>query len=159
MVAEVRRQKADCRSKTKTVLHPTSQFSENSKPSTQRMRRLRGGRGEISRLDAWFSFSSRGAFAPVHGFVGEAVGVLVVFAESVADFYVLDLAGQVLGFVVELAQLGMAHLVDAFHLANHEFGITDDSQGLDLMRDGVAESGEKPVVLGVIVGVVAEVLA
>jgi hypothetical protein len=64
-----------------------------------------------------------------------------------------------LGFVVELAEVGVADLVNAFHLANHEFGIADDFEGLDMVRDGVAESGQKPIVLGVVVGAVAEVLA
>ena len=82
-----------------------------------------------------------------------------MLAEGVTDFHVLDLAGQMLGFVVKLAEVGVAHLIDAFHLANHEFGIADDFEGLDVVCDGVAESGQKPIVLGVVVGAMAEVLA
>src|ERR1019366_10708978 len=105
-----------------------------------------------------FGLAARRIPAAVHGFVGEAVGVLVVFTERVADFHVFDLGGQALGLVVKLPQLGMTHLIDALHLANHQFGIADDLERVDLVRDGGTKSGQESVVLGVVVGLVAEVL-
>src|ERR1019366_1376959 len=51
------------------------------------------------------------------------------------------------------------HLVDAFHLADHQFGIADYLERFDLVFGGVAEGGEESLVLGVVVGVVAEVFA
>jgi len=82
-----------------------------------------------------------------------------VFAEGVADFEVLEPANQLLRLVVELAQFGMTHLVDAFHLPHHQFGIADDLERCDLVFGGVAESGEESLILGVVIGVEAKVFA
>jgi hypothetical protein len=126
--------------------HPLSLFLPPSLPG-------------MIRVDKRRSFGSHAIFASVHGCIGEPVGGPIVLAESVTDFHVLDLAGEMLGFLVKRAQIGMADLINAFHLANHEFGIADDFEGLDPVLDGISESGQKPVVLGVVVGAMAEVLA
>src|SRR5271169_1716581 len=70
-----------------------------------------------------------------------------------------DLRGQMLSFVVKLAQFRVPNLVDPLHLTNHEFGVADNFQGRNVVRNRIPQSGEKPVVLGVIISVVAEVLA
>jgi len=82
-----------------------------------------------------------------------------VFAEGVADFEVLEPTDQLLRLVVQLAQFGMTHLVDAFHLPHHQFGIADDLERFDLVFGGVAESGEESLILGVVIGVEAKVFA
>ena len=51
----------------------------------------------------------------------------------------------------------MTHLVDAFHLADHQFGIANYLERFDLVFGGVAESGEEPLIFGVVVGVVTKV--
>src|SRR6202040_1858816 len=53
----------------------------------------------------------------------------------------------------------MTHLVDAFHLADHQFGIADHLERSDLIFGGIAESGEESLIFGVVVGVVAKVFA
>ena len=82
-----------------------------------------------------------------------------MFAEGVADFEVLEPAGQLLRLVVQLAQFGMTHLVDAFHLPHHQFGIADDPERFDMVFAGVAESGDESLILGVVIGLVAKVFA
>src|ERR1700694_1468114 len=53
----------------------------------------------------------------------------------------------------------MTHLVDAFHLADHQFGIANHLERFDLILGGVAESGEESLILGVVIGVVSKVFA
>ncbi len=53
----------------------------------------------------------------------------------------------------------MTHLVDAFHLADHQFGIANHLERFDLIFGGVAESGEEPLILGIVVGAMPEVFA
>src|SRR5450759_5123499 len=68
-------------------------------------------------------------------------------------------ADQLLRLVVQLAEFGMPHLVDAFHLADHQSGIANYLERFDLVFGGVAEGGEESLILGVVVGPVAEVFA
>src|SRR5882762_3284284 len=75
------------------------------------------------------------------------------------DFEVLEAADQLLRLLVQLAKFGMTHLVDAFHLADHQFGIANYLERFDLVFGGVAESGEESLILGVVVGAMAEVFA
>jgi hypothetical protein len=64
-----------------------------------------------------------------------------VFAQRVPDFEVLEPADQLLRLVVQLAQFRMTHLLDAFHLPDHQFGIADHLERLDLVFGGVAQGG------------------
>jgi hypothetical protein len=80
-----------------------------------------------------------------------------VFAQRVPNFEVLETSDQLLRLLVQLAQFGMTHFVDAFHLPDHEFGIANHLERLDLIFGGVAESGEESLILGVVVGVVSKV--
>src|SRR5713101_2463441 len=75
------------------------------------------------------------------------------------DFEVLEPPDQLLRLLVQLAKFGMTHLVDAFHLSDHQFGIADHPERFDLIFGGVAESGEESLILGVVVGVMAEIFA
>ena len=106
-----------------------------------------------------FILSTRRVLATIHRLVGEAVGGLVVLAQGMANVDVLDLRRQVLRLVMELAQLGVPDFVNTFHLANHQFGIADDSEVLNVVCNGVTQRREQSVVLGEIVRVMAEVLA
>jgi hypothetical protein len=93
----------------------------------------------------------------VHSLVGEPVGGLIVFAEGMTNFKMFKPPYQLLRLVVQLAQFGMPHFVDAFHLADHQFGIANHLEGFDLVFGGVAESGDEPLILGVVIGVMSEV--
>src|SRR6266481_8810731 len=73
------------------------------------------------------------------------------------DFEVLEPPDQLLRLLVQLAEFGMTHLVDAFHLPDHQFGIADHLERFDLIFGGVAESGEESLIFGVVVGVVTKV--
>ena len=61
----------------------------------------------------------------VHGFVGQAVGFLIVFAESVADRKPFQLSDQFFGAAVEILKRRVLHFVDAFDLADQQLGIAD----------------------------------
>ena len=76
--------------------------------------------------------------AAVHGLVRQAVGYLIVFAEGVANFEMFKPPDQLLGLVIELAQFRMAHLVNAFHLPDHQFGITNHIEGAEMILGSVA---------------------
>lgn len=101
----------------------------------------------------------RGASSAIHRLIGETVGILIMFTKSMSDFDVLDLSGQTLCLVVKFAQFRMADLINALHLANHKLGIADDFERRYLMRDGITKGREQPVVLGIVVGLMAEILA
>ena len=95
----------------------------------------------------------------VHGFVRQAVGFLVVFAEGVADREPFELGDQFLGAAVEVLERGILHFVDAFDLANQQFGIADQLEGFGAVLDRVFEGRDQALILGEIVGLVAEVFA
>ena len=95
----------------------------------------------------------------IHSLIRQAIGNLVVFAEGVADFEVLQPSHQLLRLVVQLAQFRMPHLVDPFHLPDHQFGIADHLERLDLVFGGIAKGGEESLILGVVIGAVPEVFA
>jgi len=99
------------------------------------------------------------AHAFVHGFVGEAVGVLVAAAEGVAHLEFGDLAGELAGFFVKRAEDGAGYLVLALHLLDHQFGVGDDGEVLRVVFDGPLEDAEEAGVFGEVVGLDAEVLA
>jgi hypothetical protein len=95
----------------------------------------------------------------IHRLICQAVCNLVVFAESMTDLEVFEPPQQLLRFIVQLAEFGMPHLVDAFHLADHQFGIADHLERFDLVFGGVTESGQESLILGVVVGAVSKVFA
>ena len=69
----------------------------------------------------------------VHGFVGQAVGFAIVFAESVADGKPFQLSDQFFGAAVEILQRRVLYLVDAFDLADQQLGIADQLEGFGSM--------------------------
>src|SRR5580692_3984581 len=71
--------------------------------------------------------------ASIHSLVREPVGRLIVFAQGVANFKVLELPNQLLRLLIQLAQFRMTHLVDAFHLPHHQLGIANHLERLDPM--------------------------
>src|SRR5712692_1737588 len=75
------------------------------------------------------------------------------------DFEVLEPPDQLLRLLIQLAKFGMTHLVDAFHLPDHQFGIANHLERFDLIFGGVAESGEESLILGVVIGAMAEIFA
>ena len=99
------------------------------------------------------------AFSFIHRLVGQPVGNLIMLAQRVADFEVLELLGQLLRLLVELAQFGILDLIDAVHLADHQLGIADDVKGSDVVLKGVAQDPEEPLVFGVVISVMAEIFA
>ena len=101
----------------------------------------------------------RFAHAAVHGVVGELVGMLVAAAEGVADLEAIDAAGELSGFFKERAEDGAGYLVLALHLLDHQLGVGDDAEALDVVFDGPLEHAKKAGVLGVVVGADAEELA
>src|ERR1700719_3318882 len=95
----------------------------------------------------------------IHSLVRQPISNLIVLAQRVADFEVLEPPDQLLRLLIQLAKFGMTHLVDTFHLADHQFGIADHLERSDLIFGGVAESGEESLIFGVVGGVVAKVFA
>jgi hypothetical protein len=97
--------------------------------------------------------------AAVHRIVCQPIGNLVLFPHGVADFEVLEPANQLLCLIVQLAQFRMPDFVNPLHLPDHQFGIADHPERLDLIFGGVAKGGNQSLILGIVVGVVAEVFA
>jgi len=60
---------------------------------------------------------------------------------------------------VEILQCRVFDFVDAFDLADEQFGIANQLEGFGAVLEGVFEGGDKALILGEIVGLVAEVLA
>src|SRR6202795_2195669 len=94
-----------------------------------------------------------------HTLVRQPIGNLILFAHRVPDFEMLKPANQLLRLLIQLAQFGMTHLVDAFHLPDHQFGIADHLERFDLVFSGVTESGDESLILGIVVGVVSKIFA
>jgi len=101
-----------------------------------------------------------GAFhATVHGFVGEAVGVLVFVAEGVRDLEGFESGDTVSGFLPERFEVRRVHLIFALDLLDHQLGVGDDAETGVVVVEGVLEAGEQAGVFGVIVGSDTEELA
>src|ERR1039457_1058776 len=66
---------------------------------------------------------------------------------------------QLLRLVVQLAQFGMTHLVDALHLPDQQFGIANHFERFDLVFGGIAESGDQSLILSVVISVVPKIFA
>jgi hypothetical protein len=92
----------------------------------------------------------------VHGFVGEAVGVLVFVAEGVGDLEGLEFGDSAFGFVVKGLEVGAFDLVFALDLLDHELGIADDAEAGVVVVEGVLQAAEEAGVFGVVVGAHAE---
>jgi hypothetical protein len=56
-------------------------------------------------------------------------------------------------------QRGIFYFVDAFDLADQEFGVADEFEGFGAVLDGVFEGGDQALIFGEVVGLVAEVFA
>ena len=95
----------------------------------------------------------------VHGFIGQTVGLFVSTAEGVADFEVLEVAGEAQGLIKKGAERGALDLIEELHLLDHQLGVGDHAQALRLVLDGPAQDGQKAGVLGEVVGLYAEELA
>src|SRR6267378_1507246 len=95
----------------------------------------------------------------IHSFVRQSVGIHIVLAECMTNLKVFELADQSLRFFIELAQLRMLNLIDALHLADHEFRITDYLERPDAMRVRITQDAEQSLILRVVVGVVPEIFA
>ncbi len=97
--------------------------------------------------------------AAVHGFVGQAVGVFVLVAQSVADLEAFEFGDAVSRFLPEGSEVGGVDLVLALDLLDHQLGVADDAEAGVVVVEGVLEAGEEAGVLGVVVGADAEELA
>ena len=101
-----------------------------------------------------------GAFhSAVHGFVGEAVGVLVFVAEGVGDLEGFEFGDAVSCLLPEGFEVGGVDLVLALDLLDHQLGVGDDAEAGVVVVEGVLEAAEQAGVFGVVVGADAEELA
>ena len=80
-------------------------------------------------------------------------------AQNVADGKPVELGDQFFGASVKILQGGVLHFVDAFDLPHQEFGVADYLECLVAVCDGILERGDQALILGKIVGLVAEVFA
>ncbi len=95
----------------------------------------------------------------VHGFVGEAVGVLVFVAERMGDLEPFELGDATPGLVVEGLQVGTFDLVLPLDLLDHQLGVGDDAQARIAAVERELEAAQQAGVLGKIIGANAEELA
>ena len=121
------------------------------------------GPHSISGIDFLFSsLTSSDIFAPqtfIHGFVRQAVGFPVVFAQGVADGEPVQLGDQISCASMEVFQRGVLDFVNPFDLADQKFGVADHAKGFRSVLDGVLKRSDQPLVLSEVVGLVAEILA
>jgi hypothetical protein len=82
-----------------------------------------------------------------------------MFPKSVPDGKPFQLSNQIFGAAVKILERRVLHLVDAFNLAHQQFGIADQFERFWPMLDCVFERGNQALVLGEVVGLMAEVLA
>ena len=116
--------------------------------------------GDWQARAGWGTRSCGAAFhAAVHGFVGEAVGVLVFVAEGVGDLEGFEFGDAVSGLLPEGSQVGGVDFVLALDLLDHELGVRDDAEAGVVVVEGVLEAAEEAGVFGVVVGADAEELA
>ena len=114
------------------------------------MRRCRGS-GWGPRLGAFHT--------SVHGFIGEAVSILVFVAEGVGDLESLELGYAVFCFQPERSQVGGVDFVLTLDLLDHQLGVGDDAEAGVAVVEGILEAGQEAGVLGVVVGANAEEFA
>jgi hypothetical protein len=101
-----------------------------------------------------------GAFhSTIHGFVGEAVGVLVFVAEGVGDLEGFEFGDAVSGLLPEGLEIGGVDLVLALNLFDHQLGVGDDAEAGVVVVEGVLEAAEEAGVFGVVIGAHAEEFA
>jgi hypothetical protein len=98
----------------------------------------------------------RALHSTVHGFVGEAVGVLVFVAEGVSDLEGFEFGDAAVGLFVEGLEVGAFYLIFPLDLLDHQFGVRDDAEAGVVMIDGVLQAAEEAGVFGVVVGAHAE---
>ncbi len=82
-----------------------------------------------------------------------------MFAEGVTYRKPFQLSNQFFGAAVKILERRVLYLVDAFDLADQQFGIADQLEGFGTMLQSVFEGCDQALILGEIVGLVAEVLA
>jgi hypothetical protein len=99
------------------------------------------------------------AHAPVHGLVGEAVGVLVFVAEGVGYLEGFESGDAVFGLLPEGSKVGGVDFVLALDLLDHELGVRDDAEAGVVVVEGVLEAGKEAGVFGEVVGAHAEEFA
>ena len=64
-----------------------------------------------------------------------------------------------MGAAVEILKGEVLHFVDAFDLADQQFGIADQLEGFGAVLESVFEGGDQALVLSEVVGLVAEIFA
>ena len=101
----------------------------------------------------------RFAHASVHGFIGEAIGFLIPCPQGVADFEAIETGGAAAGFLPKRAERWAGDFVGAFHLLDHQFRVGNDAQTAGAVFSSPGKDGEQPLVLGVVVGLAAQVFA
>src|SRR5579863_5700231 len=82
-----------------------------------------------------------------------------MFAQRVADRKPIQLRDQFFGAGVQVAQGGILYLIDAFDLADQQLGIADQLERLRTVLQRVFECGDQSLILGEVVGLVAEIFA
>src|ERR1700722_16117022 len=85
----------------------------------------------------------------VHGFVGEAVGVLVFVAEGVSDLEGFEFGDAAFGLFVEGLEVWAFYLIFPLDLLDHQFGVRDDAEAGVVVIDGVLQAAEEAGVFGV----------
>ncbi len=71
----------------------------------------------------------------------------------------VSLRGAAFSFFPERDKAGVFHLVEALHLLDHQLGVRDDAQTLGFILEGPIEDCQQRGVLGVIIGLLAQVFA
>src|SRR5580692_5128398 len=103
--------------------------------------------------------SGNSSHALVHGLVGQAVGFSILFTEGMADGEPVEFGDQFFGAPVQILQRCVFYLVDALNLADQQLRVANNLDGLGTVVKRVFESGDQALILGEIVGLVAEVFA
>ena len=111
--------------------------------STQRAQRRASG------------FSIRAA---IHRIVGEAIGVLVLVAKSVANLEALQLRDALTRLFPQWKQIGRFDFELALNLIDHEQRVGDDAQAGMMIFERPVQAGEQAGVLGDVVAAHAEEL-
>src|SRR5208282_1697660 len=108
----------------------------------------------------WVSNSRDTTLSPsIHSLIGQPISSLDVFPQRVPDLEMLKPPHQLLRLVVQLAEFGMTHFIDAFHLPHHQFGIANHLERFDLVFGSVAQRGKESLILGIVIGAVPKVFA
>ena len=80
-------------------------------------------------------------------------------AQDVADGKPVELGNQFFCACMKIPQRQIVHFVDAFDLPNQQFRIADHFERLVAVAYGILERGDQSLILGKIVGLVAEIFA